>query len=111
VIQRLEHCVGIGHYGITQVRVRVLEMITADLRKRPARCALGEKKHKLSNATINRYLNAASAVLTYAELHKLITYRPKAPLLPENGRERAILPTIGEEDVILTLHARGRQPR
>jgi hypothetical protein len=57
----------------------VLEKITADLRKRPARCALGEKKHKLTNATINRYLNAASAVLTYAELHKLITNRPKAP--------------------------------
>lgn len=104
VIQRLEHCVAvIGHYGITRVSRAVLEQISADLRKRPARCALGEKRHGLSNATINRYLNAASAVLTYAELHNLITARPKAPLLPENSRERAILPTIGEEDVILKL--------
>jgi integrase len=102
IIQRVDECARIiGHYGITQVTRAVLEKITADLERRPARCALGEKKHKLTAGTINRYLNAASAVLTYAELHKLISYRPKAPLLPENGRERAILPTIGEEDVIL----------
>ena len=104
VIQRLDHCVSvIGHYGISRVTRAVLEEITADLRKRPARCALGDKRHGLSNATINRYLNAASAVLTYAELHKIIAFRPKAPLLPENGRERAIMPTVGEEDVILKL--------
>jgi integrase len=104
VIQRLEHCVTvIGHYGISRVTRAVLEEITADLRKRPARCALGEKKHGLSNGTINRYLNAASAVLTYAELHKIISHRPRAPLLPENGRERAILPTVGEEAAILRL--------
>ena len=78
----------IGHYEITQVTREVLELIITDLEKRPARCALGTKKHMLTNGIINRYLNAGSS--------------PPAPRLPcclENGRERA----IGDEGIVVKL--------
>ena len=105
IIQRVEYCVKIiGHVDIANVTRKSFELITSSLKKRPA---LG-KKHKLTNATINRYLNAASAIMTYAEQCEYIEAAPKAPLEREIGKKRGILHSFEQEDAILrVLEAEG----
>lgn len=101
VIQRVDYCVGIiGTYEIQRVDRAVLRKISDSL----SRAKAPGKKHKLTNATKNRYLNAAGAVLTYAHHEGLIPSRPEAPLLDETSdrKGRDIL-HLGQDDVILKL--------
>lgn len=76
----------IGDLPVKSVRTPELRCLMRNLQKRP-----GLHKHKnkrLSNATINRYLRAASAVLTYAHQEELVPSVPKIPTLEEGpGRE------------------------
>lgn len=98
IIQRIDYCVSvIGHIDIANVKRKTFELITADLKKRPA---LG-KGHKLTNATINRYLNAAGAVMTYAEQCEYVEAKPKTPLEREVSKRRGILHSFEQEDAIL----------
>jgi hypothetical protein len=65
VIQRLEYVIDFfGDIPITGVDTPALERLVRDLERRPG--LYTRSGHKLSKATINRYLDAASAVLTYA---------------------------------------------
>jgi integrase len=97
---RLDHCVRvIGTYEIQRVNREVLRKITEDLQKRPAP---GGKP--LSNATINRYLAAAGAVMSYAFNEDLIPARPRGPLLDEKkGRKLRDILQYGQDDVVLQL--------
>jgi integrase len=99
--QRLDFTVGvIGPYEIQRVNRDVLRKIT----ERLDRAVAPGKRHKLSNATKNRYLAAAGAVLTFAFNEGLIPARPKVPLLDEveDRKERDIL-QLGQEEVVMQL--------
>jgi integrase len=94
IIQRVDFAVSvIGTYEVQNVTRAVLKKISEDPRL-----------SKRTNATRNRYLNAAGAVLTWAYRNDMITTRPEAPLLDEKTyrRERDVLP-YGSEDVVLRL--------
>lgn len=101
--QRLEFCVTvIGTYEIQSITRAVLGQIVARLEKRPAS---PKKKGPLSPATINRYLAAAHAVLTFAHREGLMSeHPPEAPYLDEvvTRKERDIL-HVGQDEVILKL--------
>jgi integrase len=98
VIQRVDFCVSvIGDTDIGNVTRQTMQKITKALENRPG---YGGKR-KLSNATINRYLNAGGAVLSYAEQERLIT-KPKTPVLPEVSVSRGILKSYDQEDAILS---------
>jgi hypothetical protein len=84
VIQRVDYCVvEVGAYPIGYVHDHAQELadkIVASLDR-----AVGPgKKHRLSNATKNRYVNSGyGAVLTYAYKKRLIPSRPPLDLLDE----------------------------
>jgi integrase len=101
IIQRVDYCVSIiGTYEIQQVTRTVLKKITESLQ---GRAKAPGKQQTITNATINRYLNAAGAVLTWAYRNDMIPTRPEAPLLPEDERkERDVLP-FGQDEVVLRL--------
>lgn len=104
IIQRVDYAVGlIGSYPIGHVHDNAQEMadkIVASLDRAKA----PGKKHKLSNATKNRYVNAYGAVLRYAFKKKHVTTRPPLDLLDEktDRKERDPLP-LGTDDVVLGL--------
>lgn len=109
-MQRLEFCIGvIGTYEIQRVTRGVLRKIVEAL-DRPksatskVRGGDASRGGMLSNATKNRYLSVASAVMTYAENEELIEHGPSIPWLDEKSdrRERDIL-QWGQEDVVLKL--------
>lgn len=112
LMQRLDYGVGIiGSYGITKVDRKALQLIATSLDKRPSspgksgvRGADATRAGRLSNATKNRYVNAAHTVLTFAHYEGLIAHIPVAPLLNEkiDRRYRDIL-TFGQDEVILRL--------
>jgi integrase len=43
------------------------------------------ERHKTGPSTINRYLAAASGILHYAAVHKMIPYKPSIPWQPTDG--------------------------
>lgn len=94
LMQRIEFGVGvIGDLGITRVDRAALAKIRdhAAIRAR-------------SNATRNRYMMAARAVLAYAENEGLIPHAPKTPMLDEAAtrKERDILQP-GQDEMVLRL--------
>jgi len=105
VIQRVDYCVTkVGDYPIGYVHDHAQELadkIVASLDR-----AVGPgKKHGLSNATKNRYVNSGfGAVLTYAYKKRLIPSRPPLDLLDEvtTRKERDAL-NFGQDEVILRL--------
>jgi integrase len=101
LIQRLDYCVGIiGPIEIQRVDRNTLKKITESLDRAKA----PGKRHKLSNATKNRYLAAAGTVLTYAFNEGLIPARPNVPLLDEvKGRKLRDILQYGQDDVVLQL--------
>jgi integrase len=103
LMQRLDFCVTvIGTYEIPNVTRAVLGLIVERLEKRPASTT---RKKPLSPATINRYLAAAHAVLTFCHREGLMTERPpEAPYLDEvaTRKERDIL-HIGQDEVVFGL--------
>ena len=106
VLQRLDYVVTLlGPIDIADIDRKQLERITKSLQSRP-----GVAGRPLTSATINRYLNAASAVLTYAEQCGYVTHRPKAPLIREVSKPRGIINSFEEEDAILSaLRAWGKE--
>lgn len=111
LMQRLDYCVSvIGTYEIQRVTRAVLKKITESLDNRPASPGKsGVRGHDatracLSNATKNRYLSAASAVMTYAVNEEIIEHAPAVPWLNEKDerRHRDIL-KLGQDEVILRL--------
>jgi len=106
IVQRVDYCVRvIGHYDITKVTRKTLELIQKDLEKRPS---LGKgKAAKLTQSTINRYLNAASAVLHYAVLSEYREAKPKAPLGHENGKLQGVVSFEQEDNILRTMRDSG----
>lgn len=108
LMQRLEYCCGIiGDYGISRVTRGALKQITETLatRKTPEG-KRGPDKHRghMSNARMNRYLSAASGVLTWAVNEEIIAAKPSVPWLNETDdrRYRDIL-RVEEDEVVLGL--------
>jgi integrase len=103
LMQRLNYCVSvIGTYEVTQVTRQVLGRIVERLEKKPASTT---RKRPLSPATINRYLAAAHAVLTFAHREGIMSERPpEAPYLEEEPTRKArdIL-QIGQDEVVFRL--------
>lgn len=103
LVQRLDFCVTvIGTYEVQSITRAVLGKIVERLEKRPAS---PKKKGPLSPATINRYLAAAHAVLTFAHREGLMPERPpEAPYLDEvvTRKERDVL-HMGQDEVVLKL--------
>jgi integrase len=90
VQQRLDFVVSVlGHLDIAAVTTPELDKLVARLQKLP-----GNKGARLSPATINRYLTAASAVLTFASGRGFIQGRPLIPLQEEDGAREA---TVSDE--------------
>lgn len=107
VLQRLEHVVGlIGHYDIADVtRAVIRDVVVADLSKRPKP---GNSGKLLKQGTINRYVSAASAVLTWAEYEGTLTHKPKLQFKKETDRtERAVVDFTVEERILAWLEAEG----
>lgn len=98
VFQRLDYLKEkIGALDIASVSAKTLEDVSKGLAKKP-----GQRKGSfLSNATINRYLTTASAVLTYACDKDYISKKPKVPLLKEISKLRPILSSVDQERSIL----------
>jgi integrase len=104
IIQRVDYCVTIlGHLDIINVTRKTFELVVKSLEKRPA---MG-KKHKLAQSTINRYLNAASAVMNYATLSDYIPAKPKVPLAKERGKLQGILSDDQEANILETMKING----
>jgi integrase len=103
LMQRLDFCVTvIGTYEVPQVTRAVLGLIVERLEKKPASTT---RKRPLSPATINRYLAAAHAVLTFAHRENIMSERPpEAPYLEEEPTRKArdIL-QIGQDEVVFRL--------
>jgi integrase len=104
ILQRVDHAIDvIGTYPMSYVHDHAQEMadkIVASLDRAKA----PGKKHKLTNATKNRYVNAYGAVLKYAYKKRIIATRPPLELLDEvtTRKERDPL-NFGQDEVILRL--------
>jgi integrase len=101
LMQRLEYCVAvIGSYEVQRVSRAVLGKITESLQGRSKSAArYGEP---LSNATINRYLSAASAVLAFAHQEEIMAERPPAaPYLDEEETKRDRDVLLPEQDALI----------
>lgn len=90
---RLEFCCTvIGAYGISRVTRGVLKKITEELATRETpegkRGPDAHREGRLSNARMNRYLSAASGVLTWAVNEEIITAKPSVPWLNETDDRR-----------------------
>ncbi len=100
VVQRL------GDLDISSVGTQELDQLVDYLRKRPGY----QGRKGLSAGTINRYLTAASAVLSFASARGFIKGRPVVPLQDEDGeRTETVSPEL-EDAVLGVLRANGRAP-
>lgn len=83
--QRLEYVCGsrLGALPITQVDYAAGERLVGELRKRP-----GPRGTPKTEATINRYMDVVSAVLSYAERKGYIERRPQLPRQKEPKRKQ-----------------------
>jgi integrase len=108
LMQRLDYCCEvIGDLGISRVTRGVLKQITEALatRKTPeGKRGPDKARGHMSNARMNRYLSAASGVLTWAVNEEIIAAKPSVPWLNETDdrRHRDIL-AIGQDEVVLGL--------
>jgi integrase len=70
------------------------------------------RNRKIANGTINRYLDAASAVLTYAveRTPAYIAKKPKITKLTERGKKRKAVSVEQEKQIVQHLIDRGRMP-
>lgn len=101
VEQRLAYVVSVlGHLDIAAVTTPELDKLVARLQKLP-----GNKGSRLSPGTINRYLTAASAVLTFASGRGYIQGRPLIPLQEENGSREATVSDEMEAAILQWLNA------
>jgi integrase len=87
VMQRLDLVMThLGDLDIAAVGTTELDKLVASLQRRP-----GNHGERLSAGTINRYLTAASAVLTFASQRGFIQGKPAIPLQTEDGgREETV---------------------
>lgn len=97
VIQRLEFVCGtkLGRLPIEMVTYSAILDFVTDMEKRPGRMA-----EKMSTGTINRYLTAVSAVMTFAEAKGYIDKTPKVPWRNEQKQGRFHWLQEGQEDAI-----------
>lgn len=105
VQQRLDYVVSVlGALDIAAVTTNELDKLVKGLQRRP-----GYQGRPLSAGTINRYLTAASAVLTFASQRGFIQGRPVVPLQEEDGaREATVSPAL--EDAIIRWLGDHAQP-
>jgi integrase len=110
IIQRVDHVTRIvGHIDIAAFKREHFQLIVDDLIKRPPSASNKRLRGPtngaavLSNASINRYLNAASAVLTFAVKAEYRMGKPETPLLFEEKNPRAILTSYEAEAAILRV--------
>jgi hypothetical protein len=85
----------IGNLDIKQITTSQLDKLVDKLVKLP-----GRSGKKLSNRTINRYLDAASVVLRFAHKRGLIPGVPHVPRLENKGNDRKLTLTFDMEDAI-----------
>jgi hypothetical protein len=87
-MQRLDYVVAVlGDLDIAAVTTHGAGQAgEGDLQRRP-----GYQGRALSGATINRYLTAASAVLTFASQRGYIQGKPVVPLQEEDGAREAVV--------------------
>jgi integrase len=103
-MRRLEWCIEqLGDYDIGDVtRSLIREKIVENLQRRPGR------KGRLSQATINRYLAAASAVLHWAVNEERISTKPTLPFVNNYERtERGAVSFADEERIVQHLEQQG----
>jgi integrase len=86
---------------IADVRATDLDRLVGSLKNRPG------IRGKLSAGTINRYLAAASAVLTFAKKRAYIVGVPSVPWQKETGHRIHWLPEAAEDAVVAALRAAG----
>lgn len=105
VLQRLDYAMQsrLGDKLITEIRYGEVETLVATLSKRPGQ----QEDTKLSPSTINRYITAVSAVLTYAAQKQYITSAPPLPWQKPPKKKKYGYTPEQEETVIRGLEARG----
>jgi integrase len=86
---------------IKNITTASLDKMVATLRKRPG------QKGKLAHGTINRYLSAASSVLTFARERGHIPSAPTIPWLSEAGRRFLWLSDEQEAAIVAHMQAAG----
>lgn len=81
---RLEYAIGVFGKAtpIAEIDERTLDRLVRDLKKRPSIKGDGT----LSPGTINRYLSAASGLLTFAKLRKRVERTPTIPWQEDDGK-------------------------
>lgn len=107
-LQRLEHVVGIiGAYDIEDVtRGLIREKVVADLKKRPK--PGNDKTKLLKQGTINRYVSAASAVLTWAVNEDVMRHKPQLEFKKERDKTpRAVVDFKVEDGAVAWLEGEG----
>lgn len=104
--QRLDWIIGrIGNMTMASITTQVLDKVVADLEKRPAK---GRAQHSLlSPATINRYLSAASAILTFARVRDPHLPGCVVPWKQETGHRRHWLSDEQEATLVRWLVGAG----
>lgn len=105
VMQRLDLvCDRIGDLDISAVGTQELDKLVSYLQARPGY----QGRKALAAGTINRYLTAASAVLSFASSRGFIVGRPVVPLQDEDGeRTETVAPEL-EDAVVGALKASGQ---
>ncbi len=104
IMQRLELVVGrLGALDIAQVGTQELDGLVAYLQRLPGRIT----GTTMSNGTINRYLAAASAVLSFASQRGYIVGRPMVPMQEERGERTEVVSEALEDAVLGCLRTHG----
>jgi site-specific recombinase XerD len=102
IMSRLEYVTDfLGAHDIEAVDTGMLEQLVANLSKRRI------KGRPITGATINRYLDAASAVLTYAVDRGWITAKPKVPRQKDSNARKETISVEGERAVLGHMIAQG----
>ena len=106
LMQRLDYAVArLGDYSIDDItRGLVREKVIEPLRRTPR--AAGSKyrpkgPQTLKQGTINRYVSAVSAVLTWAQREDLLRARPELEFRAERDREERVVISFALEDAIV----------
>lgn len=103
--KRLDWVIGqIGAIPIENVTTTDIDKLVAQLAKRPAKAGGG----KLAAGTINRYLSAASAVLTFARERGLLKVQPVIPWQDDPGHRIEWLPEDQEAVLVRYLVEQGQ---